>query len=373
MKNKISKYDFLIVGGGLIGALTAFALCKKNFNVLVIDKKNYSLKDKRTLAVNANSKEFLEHLDLWNELNSRPQPINKIIIKDYINSSPLFFVNKNEPMGNVILNREIHELIVKKLRKLKILKTNINLKFKDLKPNKSIKIDSTNYIFKKIIISVGKSINLSPGQKSLVFNKGHNSYVGFFKHENDHKNVAYEIFKEEGPLAVLPFPHPNRKKSTFIYSTNKKTSYSDIHSLIKKNFQSTHGNLIFDKLIDKFPVTPHIKKYDKDFIFIGDTLRSIHPVAGQGWNLGVKDIQTLCKLTEKYPLENSIFNSVYYSRRILESTIYFGFTNTLNFIYENKNTINRNIVKFGYESLRNFGFFRNIFIKQAMGRINLID
>ena len=80
MKNKIFKYDFLIVGGGLIGALAAFALCKKNFNVLVIDNKNNTLKDKRTLAVNANSKEFLEHLDIWNDLNSKPQPINKIIL-----------------------------------------------------------------------------------------------------------------------------------------------------------------------------------------------------------------------------------------------------------------------------------------------------
>ena len=373
MKNKISKYDFLIVGGGLIGALTAFALCKKNFNVLVIDKKNYTLKDNRTLAVNANSKEFLENLDLWNELNSRPQPINKIIIKDYINSSPLFFVNKNESMGNVILNREIHELIRKKLKKLKILKTNININFEDLKPNKLININRTNYIFKKIIISVGKSINQSQKYKSIVFNQGHNSYVGFFKHANDHESVAYEIFSKEGPLAVLPSPYSNRKKSTFIYSTNKKTSYSNIHSIIKKNFQSSHGNIIFDKSIDKFPVTPHIKKYDKDFIFIGDTLRSIHPVAGQGWNLGVKDIQTLCKLTEKYPLENSIFNSIYYSRRIIESSIYLGFTSTINFIYENQNTLNRNIVKTGYESLRNFSFFRNIFIKQAMGRINLID
>ena len=61
-ENKIFKYDFLIVGAGLIGALTAFALHKKNYKVLVIDKNNDILKDERTLAVNANSKEFLERL-----------------------------------------------------------------------------------------------------------------------------------------------------------------------------------------------------------------------------------------------------------------------------------------------------------------------
>ena len=373
MKNKIYKYDFLIVGGGLIGALTAFSLCKKNFNVLIIDKENKTLNDRRTLAVNANSKEFLEHLGIWNELKSRPQPINKIVIKDYINSSPLLFTNKNEPMGNVIFNREIHEVIRKKLKNLKVLKTCIDLDIKDLKPDKLMKIKNINYIFKKIIICVGKKINLIPDQKSIIFNQGHNSYVGFFRHEYDHQNIAYEIFKKEGPLAVLPSPRSDKKNSTFIYSTSKKTSYSEIHSIIKKNFKTTHGNMIFDKSIDKFPVIPHLKKYEKDLIFIGDTLRSIHPVAGQGWNLGVKDIQTLCKLTEQYPLVNSNFNSTYYSRRIIESSIYFGFTSIINFIYENQNTVNKNIVRLVYESLRKFGFLRDIFIKQAMGRINLID
>ena len=46
--------------------------------------------------------------------------------------------------------------------------------------------------------------------------------------------------------------------------------------------------MIFDNSMYKYPVIPHLKKYNKDFIYIGDFLRSIHPVAGQGWNLGVK-------------------------------------------------------------------------------------
>ena len=65
MKNKIHKYDFLIVGAGLIGSLAAMALYKNNFKVLVIDKEKKIPNDKRTLAVNANSKEFLNNLGIW--------------------------------------------------------------------------------------------------------------------------------------------------------------------------------------------------------------------------------------------------------------------------------------------------------------------
>ncbi len=373
MKNKISKYDFLIVGGGLIGSLTAFALIKKNFKVLIVDKKNNNYKDKRTLAVNANSKEFLEDLGIWNNLYSTSQPINKIIIKDYINNLPLFFVHKNKPMGNVIFNKELYQTVRNKLEKLKIIKTSININLYDLMPNKPIKIDKRNYIFKKIIISVGKSINSISGQKSIIFSRDHHSYVGFFKHEKDHKNIAYEIFKREGPLAVLPSPSNDRRKSTFIYSTSKDISHKNIHSIINRNFKFTHGHLKFDKLIDEFPLTPHLKKYNRNFIYIGDTLRSIHPVAGQGWNLGVKDIQTLCKLTEQYPLESGTFNSIYYSRRIIESTLYLGFTSLVNYLYENHNSLNSNILKLSYKTLRDFRSLRHLFINQAMGKINLID
>ena len=81
MKNKIHKYDFLIVGAGLIGAIAALALIKKKFKVLVIDKKDSVFRDARTLAVNANSIDFLRQLGIWNKLKSKPQPIEKIIIK----------------------------------------------------------------------------------------------------------------------------------------------------------------------------------------------------------------------------------------------------------------------------------------------------
>ena len=107
MKNKIFNYDFLVVGAGLIGALTALRLSQSKYKVLIVDKKSQSPKDNRTLAVNANSKDFLEQLGLWQKLKSCPEPINKIEISDNNHTAPLIFENDNEPMGNVILNHEL--------------------------------------------------------------------------------------------------------------------------------------------------------------------------------------------------------------------------------------------------------------------------
>ena len=368
MKNKIHKYDFLVVGAGLIGSLTALALQQKNFKVLVINNKNNKSIDRRTLAVNANSKDFLQQLGIWKILKSKPQPINKIIIKDYINAKPLIFTNKKEAMGNVIFNSDLLKISLAKLESLKLLKRNINLNLDQLLPGKTTLINKEKYQFKKIILCVGKNITSKSSFKNITFNEGHYSYVGFFKHKKNHINTAYEIFNQDGPLAVLPSPSIDNKKSTFIYSTRKKLSLFNLRSLIRKNFAKTHGQITMDKSIYKFPIRPHLQQNNENFIFIGDSLKSIHPVAGQGWNLGVKDIQTLCNLTDHYSLDLQSFNSIYYSKRIVESTLYLSFTSILNSLYENEKTINKGIIKFGYESLRLLKPLRDLFIKNAMGR-----
>ncbi len=373
MKNKIHKYDFLIIGAGLIGAVTALALVQKKLKVLVIDKTTNLPSDNRTLAVNANSIDFLKQIGVWGHFKSSPKPIDKIVIEDQINKQPLIFENEQESMGNVIFNREMHELSRKKLNNLKILKTDINLEIEKILPNKTLQINKKNYQFKKIIISIGKSITKNVNHKSIIFDQQHYSYVGFFNHSRHHNNTAYEFFTHDGPLAILPAPALNNKKSTFIYSSKKKLDKKKLQVLIKKKTKITHGILNFGKLISKFPIIPHLTRKSKNFIYIGDSLKSIHPVAGQGWNLGIKDIQTLCKLLDQYPIETKKFNSIYYSRRIIESTIYLGFTSVLNFLYENKNPINNRIIKIGFNSLKKIKSFRNIFIKQAMGRINLTD
>ena len=92
MKNKIFKYDFLILGAGLVGSLAAIALHQKKYKVLVIEKNKLFPKDERTLAVNANSRDFLRDLGIWKDLKSNFESIDKIVIKDYVNKDDLFFV-----------------------------------------------------------------------------------------------------------------------------------------------------------------------------------------------------------------------------------------------------------------------------------------
>ena len=212
MKNKIYKYDFLIIGAGLIGALVGLALFKKNFKVLVVEKNNQSLLDQRTLAVNANSRDFLNSLGLWCELIN--EPIQNIIIKDEINITPLVFDNAKEPMGSVIYNKDLLLKARSQLIKNDLLIENIELDIDKIDFNQTIKLKNKCYKFSKIILSIGKNITPNKQFKKSTFTSLHKSYVGFFNHNLNHENKAYEIFTKKGPLAVLPAPSA---KKIFIY------------------------------------------------------------------------------------------------------------------------------------------------------------
>ncbi len=371
MKKKIHKYDFLIVGAGLIGSLAALALHKKKFKVLAIDKKSKKHEDKRTLAVNANSKDFLVKLGIWRRIKSRPQPINKIIIKDYLNRKPLIFEDKIEPMGNVVFNKEVLLEAKKLCYRNKILVDNFELDFNTIPENNLITVKDKKYQFKKIVLCIGKNLKFNSNTQN--YKNYQFSHVGFFKHTKVHQNIAYEIFTKNGPLAVLPSPDKNNLTSTFIYSSKKFINNQEISDLIMKNFNLSHGEINFINNTFKYPIIVKINKLKPNFILLGDALRSIHPVAGQGWNLGIKDIQTLCSLTEQFSLNDNSINEIYFARRYLESAAYLSFTSTLNFLYENINPITKNIIRLGYQGLSYFSIAKNLFIKQAMGRINLID
>ena len=373
MKNKIHNYDFLVIGAGLIGSLTAISLLKNNYKVLVIDKNKQISKDNRTLAVNANSKDFLINLGLWNKLKANPEPINKIEIADTINNSPLILENIKEEMGNVILNKDLLAEAKQFLIKKNILIENITIEISKIKPNKKIKIKQKTFLFKKTILCLGKNYDDDAIIKKFSIPSFHKSYVGFFDHSVVHNQTAYETFTPDGPIAVLPAPSSLKKTSTFIYSTKNHLSNINIQKLIKNYFSKTHGFINFKKEIYEYKILPHLSKGKfNQFILIGDILRSIHPVAGQGWNLGIKDIQSFISLLKQYNIDDKNLLDKYYSQRSIESFSYLSFTSLINKIYENQNPLNNAIIKSGFGILRKSSFLKNTFIKQAMGRLNLV-
>ena len=82
----------------------------------------------------------------------------------------------------------------------------------------------------------------------------------------------------------------------------------------------SHGNIYLRSSISYYSIKPHLSRpSQKDILLIGDTAHSIHPVAGQGWNLGIKDIQTLCSCLDKHNISmTKILMNIIFPRELLK-------------------------------------------------------
>ena len=129
----------------------------------------------------------------------------------------------------------------------------------------------------------------------------------------------------------------------------------------------SHGVIKFNKEVNHFSISPHISKdLSSRYFLIGDTLRSIHPVAGQGWNL-VKDIQTLSSLLDNQNLGEENLVKKYSQMRLLESTGYLSFTTLINFLYENKNPLSNLIIMGAFYSLKTSTFKEIVSLSKQWG------
>ena len=341
--------------------------------ILVLEKEGLSegaFSDQRTLAVNANSRNFLKSIDLWDKLNKKHVDIGQISIKTYLNKDELIF-KEQDAMGSVIFNKELLSIAHKILIKEKSIMGNTFMHLDQLQSDKNFKIKNKDYVFKKIIIMGGKQfINQVDTNHFIKGDNSHKAYVGFFNHQKNHQNIAYENFTKNGPLAILPAPHKTNKYSTFIYSTQDTVSSNSMKKLIDKNFSKSHGKINLAKNIFSYPITPYLfnpKNKYHDLIFMGDSFISIHSVAGQGWNLGIKDIQSFLNLLETKSLNSENFNSIYYSRRKFESYLYFSFTEIINKTFQLNTPLSNFFGSVSLKTLKRLSFLRSLFIRQAIG------
>ena len=317
--------DVLIVGSGLVGLVAAHSISGLNYKVTVVDKKNLinsknSFKDTRTVAVSEGSKIFLDSLSLWGLLENCAEPIKNINVYDRSSRNKILFNNqiKNKKLGYVIENKKFSKILINQLKKFKNTKVHYGFDLTDIRLNdRSSRAFSKNTIINaKIIIAAdGKNSQIKKivGNKTFKKNYNESALVLNFVHEKKLNNTAYEIFYKTGPLAILPMKSPKSFfKSTIIWSNDdkflKKLTSSEnifIKSFMEEKIGSIVGNIIKINSSQIFPLSAHINDsfINKRLIYIGDAAHSIHPIAGQGWNLGVNDVKNLYELFKNRKIE----------------------------------------------------------------------
>ena len=250
----MKKQRICIVGDGLSGLTTALALNKlEGLEVHLISKKNKPLKDKRTTAVSASNYEFLS--SVVGKLDKKLfWPSNKINLFYETKDQNMNFLNFNEDKKNLMYIFENDKVKVKLLKEIK------KQKIKTLKKNINNLKDLSGYDLK--ILCLGRSSKIYQNiidKRSLDKDYKEVAITGYVKHSIKNLNTA-QYFLKDGPLAILPF---SKNSFSFVWSVNK-----------------------------------HFPK--KDILILGEGLHTVHPVAGQGFNLVLRDINKLQETLKYY-------------------------------------------------------------------------
>ncbi len=388
------KTDIVIVGGGLTGLLTACALSSLDLRILLIDAgfvfSDSNKKDFRTTAIAEGSKLFFEELGIWKNIYKHSEKIKTIKVFDRNISRKINFSNPDNigNLGYVVKNTKIKNELIKLLK----LKKNLRILQKtplekiEINQNNALVFSGNNKIIAKLLISAdGKNSFVRGIIGTPIFKKeyNHSAFVSNFSHKKNHKNIAHEIFLESGPLALLPMKSLNKKtyNTSLIWSNSKyfsnnllKTNPTLRKKILEEKIYNYTGEIFnfFDTKV--FDLSAHIntKFYDKRLIYVGDSAHSLHPIAGQGWNLGVRDVKNLLKIISKaknngLDLGTEFVCKNYHNLSYYDAYSLYQVTDKLNSIFLHESTTINFIRKSGFSLINKTKKIKKQITNYAMG------
>ncbi|MBX7146427.1 MAG: FAD-dependent monooxygenase [Alphaproteobacteria bacterium] len=392
--------NIVIIGGGLIGMTLALGLAKLGLNICLFDQQslNQTLDqdyDGRCSTIAYGSKLILDHFGIWTSLEPFAQPIVDIRVSDgHINgktSSYLHYALQDlDPssvpaLGYVIDNQILrHNLWV-------LIQQYANIScFSPAKPiiagreENFVLLDWDQKIKTKLVIAAdGKksSTRDAAGIKIYEYFYSQSAIVTTIEHIYPHHGIAFEHFMPAGPFAVLPLLPKNQKNYSSIVWSDQRIKAEEMMKLNPENFSRA--------IEQRFPWLGSIKAYGKRWIYplsflkaeqyidhrlvvIGDAAHSIHPIAGQGLNLGLRDIECLVKTIDealKLGLDYGDINilSHYQKLRRQDVMLLSLMTDGLNKLFSTNNPLIRYARDIGLTLVHHNKPVKKLLMKHAMG------
>ena len=324
--------NICIIGDGLTSLSLAKNLINKKINVsLYHENKIENLSASRTIGISKNNLEFFKK-KIINISNNLCWEIKKIeIFSEKLEKENLLrFENDQNKLFYMIKNDNLYELLTSKISKSKFFKKSLIKKdsfYTDLlKKNKFdliINCDSNNFLTKKFFI------------KKIDKDYDNLAYTTILKHEKIENNIATQIFTKRGPIAFLPISNTETSVVCSLDTKNKKYNDREVLDLISKNNSKYQIKKILKLSIFKLSSTNLRNYHQENILAFGDLLHRIHPLAGQGFNMTIRDIKVLSEIIQNkinlgMQLDSSILNK--FEKETKNKN--FIFSNSVDFIYE---------------------------------------
>jgi 2-octaprenyl-6-methoxyphenol hydroxylase len=320
-------HDIIIVGGGLSGSLAALTLADAGFSIALVDTETTDTKttpqfDGRTTALAYASVRLVKRLGLWDNMASEAGPIHDILVTDgtakdrfrtghratgflHFDSAELGQGDDATPLGWIVENRLMRQVFYRAIEASDTIDLVAPAKVRRMVPQAAgaeVELQNGDKLSARLV--VGADGRASPLREQAKIKKIQWSYnqsaiVCTVGHELDHEGIAQEFFLPAGPFAILPLP---RNRSSLVWTEKQEhiRAYMALEDEafleeIAHRFGPYLGKLHLDGPRWSHPLGLLLatKFYAERLVLIGDAAHGIHPIAGQGFNLGVKDIAAL--------------------------------------------------------------------------------
>lgn len=336
------EYDVIIVGAGMVGALTAVLTAQKGLTVALVDKHSgrYTLStppayDARVSAISKLSQTLLEEAGAWQRIaQNRLAPYYKMAVWDGLGDGYVDFdtsYQQGQNLGQLVENAVLCDALMKSVHDTR----GIDLYFDDsvasqrqVEHGVEIDLASDRQLQGAVLIAAdgaNSQIRHQNDFETVEWDYGHHAIVTTVEVDQPHQDTAWQAFGEEGILAFLPLPSVDDKHYVSIVWSVAPIDAEQLVGLEEADFckRLTYAiNRRFTALSITVPrmAIPlrqrHAKQYVQEGVaLIGDAAHTIHPLAGQGANLGFADVSALVPILVKAHQRGEALGSMKILRR----------------------------------------------------------
>ena len=313
--------EILITGGGLVGASLALALAGPRCNVTVIDAAPRATRaaqgfDGRSYALALTSRRMLVNLGLWDGLAAQAQPILEIKVSDgHAGAGPApFFLHfdhaeiEEGPMGFMVEDRHLRPALLDAMdARAEITQVNGQAVAAQMIDDDGVTLtlaDGRQLRGDLLIGADGRDSGSAAraGITRVGWDYGQTALVCAIAHERPHEGIAHQFFMPPGPLAILPL---KGNRASIVWSEEKATAQAfqalddDAYlDMLRPRFGDFLGDIRLEGARFTYPLSLSLAQsfVAPRLALVGDAAHGLHPIAGQGLNVGLRDVAALAEV-----------------------------------------------------------------------------
>jgi 2-octaprenyl-6-methoxyphenol hydroxylase len=390
----MDRADVIIFGGGLVGLALAGALDSSGVSAIVVDPADPAPRstgafDGRTSAVSSSSMRMLQAIGVADHLPEPGCPIRKIVVADGLQPGGLDFEPEDdEPLGWMHENRNLRAALQARAEAGKNLWLMWQSRVSNVDRGETgvvVSLEDGRKLSAPLLVAAdgrNSATREAAGINVARWKYEHQAIVSVIRHDQPHEHVAYEIFFPSGPFALLPMNDSGKAhRSAIVWSVPNEDAAGWL-ALNDENFAAEAeaamggflGNVAMLAPRSSFPLGFHhaAQITARRLALVGDAAHAIHPIAGQGLNLGFRDVAALAQVAVEgarlgLDLGDAQLLDRYQSWRSLDALSVAFATDTLTRVYGVPGRTASAVRRFGMGLVGRISPLRNRLMNEARG------